>query len=109
MKDFKWNQREKLIARASYDKAFKNECNHIISTLSEKVSNITEPKGIWEIADYLNDKRKEIFQKYDYRYSALIRVFGVLVCEGWIQIKDLVGLEEAKLLRIQDIATYLNE
>lgn len=109
MKDTTWNQREKLIARAAYDKAFNNECNHTISTLKERVSNLTEPTAIWELADYLNEKRKEVYQKYDYRYSVLIRVFSVLVCEGWIEMKDLEGLEKEKIQRIQLIADGLND
>jgi len=109
MRDMKWNQSEKSIARAAFDKAFKNECNYIIETLRERVSNLSEPKEIWELEDYLSDKRKEIDQKYDYRYSVLIRVFGVLVCEGWIEMKDLEGLGEEKLQRVQSIASCLNE
>lgn len=109
MMEFKWNQREKTIARAAFDKAFKNECNHIIATLKEQLNNISEPKEVWRLEDYLSEKREEIDQKYDYRYSVLIRVFGILVGEGWIEMKDLDGLEEDKLQKIQIIAYGLNE
>jgi len=43
-------------------------------------------------------------QKHDYRYSVLIHVFGRLVGEGGVEMKDLEGLEEEKIQRIRFIA-----
>ncbi len=72
--------------------------------MKKKASNLSEAKEIWELEDYVYEKRKEIDNKYDYRYSALIHVFGRLVKEGWIKMKDLEGLGEEKVQRIQLIA-----
>jgi hypothetical protein len=105
MMDVKWSQKEKSISRAGFEKALKNEYNDIIETVKKKVANLSEPKQIWELEDYLYKKRKEIDNKYDYRYSALIPVFGRLVREGWITLKELEGLEEEKIQRIKLIAT----
>ena len=91
MTDIKWSQKEKSVSRAVFEKALKNECNEIIETVKKKATNLSEPKEIWELEDYLYEKRKEIDNKYDYRYSALILVFGRLVREGWITLKDLEG------------------
>ena len=82
MTDIKWSQKEKSVSRAVFEKALKNECNEIIETVKKKATNLSEPKEIWELEDYLYEKRKEIDNKYDYRYSALILVFGRLVREG---------------------------
>jgi len=79
MNDVKWNQKEKSISRAGFDKAYKNECDDIIKTLRHKVGSLSGPKGIWDLENYLYQKRKEMDQKYDYRYSVLIHVFGRLV------------------------------
>ncbi len=103
--NFKWSSREKAISRAAFDKAFRNECNDIIGAVKQKADGLSEPKGIWELEDYLYKKRREIDDKYDYRYSALIHVFGRLVREGWITMKDLEGLGEEKTERIHLIAT----
>jgi hypothetical protein len=105
MTELKWSQKEKSISRAAFDKALKNECDSIILTVKQKAGSLSESKGIWELEDYLYDKRKNIDNKYDYRYSALITVFGRLVREGWITLKDLEGLGEGKLRRIHFIAT----
>ena len=105
MTDIKWSQKEKSVSRAAFEKALKNEYDNIIGTVKKKATNLSESKKIWELEDYLCNKRKEIDNKYDYRYSALILVFGRLVREGWITLKDLEGLEEEKIRRIQLVAT----
>jgi hypothetical protein len=105
MNEFKWSQKEKSISRAAYDKAFRNECADIVKMVRQKVNSISDPKGIWELEEFLRKKRKEIDYKYDYRYSALMPVFGRLVREGWIDMKDLEGLGREKIERIQLIAT----
>ncbi len=104
MTDEKWSQKEKSISRVAFNKAYQNECNKIIETVRQKANSLSGPKGIWELEDYLYEKIKEIDNKYDYRYSALILVFGRLLREGWITAKDLEGLEQAKIQRIQLIA-----
>ena len=109
MTDFKWSQKEKTIARAAFDKAFQNECNHIIAILKERLNNLSDPKEVWRLEDYLSKKRKQIDQKYEYRYSVLIMVFGVLLNEGWIEMRDLDGLEEEKLQKIQFVADGLKD
>lgn len=62
------------------------------------------PEDIWELHDFLTEKRKEIDEKYDYRYSVLIFVFGRLLREGWIALDDLEGLDEDKITKIKSIA-----
>ena len=76
MTDIKWSQKEKSVSRAAFEKALKNEYDNIIGTVKKKATNLSESKNIWELEDYLCNKRKEIDNKYDYRYSALIVVFG---------------------------------
>jgi hypothetical protein len=105
MTDVTWSQKEKSISRAAFDKAHQAECNNIIETVKKKASTLSEPKEIWGLEDYLYERRKEIDNKYDYRYSVLIHVFGRLVREGWITMKDLEGLEEEKVQRIQRIVS----
>jgi len=97
-------QREKAIARIAFDKAYTNECNNMIESVKEKANNLSGPRGVWELGDYLDHKRNEMDQKHDYRYSVLIHVFGRLVGEGGVEMKDLEGLEEEKIQRIRFIA-----
>lgn len=105
MTDLKWSQREKLASRAAFEKALKNEYDDMIRTVKKMASTLSEANEIWQLENYLHNKRMEIDNKYDYRYSVLIIVFSRLVREGWITLKELEGLEEEKLQRIQFLAT----
>jgi len=40
-------------------------------------------------------------QKYDYRYSKLDLVFGILLREGWLAEAELTGLGQDKMRRIK--------
>ena len=41
----------------------------------QMASQIKEPSDLWELEDYLTQRRKEIDRKYNYRYSQLTQVF----------------------------------
>ena len=100
----KWSKKEKSIARAVFDKAYDKECNQIIGKLKEKSLKLSDPEDIWELHDYLSEIRKEIDEKYDYRYSVLIMVFAHLLKQQWLKIDDLEGLSVDKIDRIKSFA-----
>ena len=60
---------------------------------------------MWSIQEHLHGKRREIDEKYDYRYSQLPLVFGQLLREGRVQEVQLSGLSEEKLSYIRRIAS----
>ncbi|MBN1223805.1 MAG: hypothetical protein JXB23_11195 [Candidatus Aminicenantes bacterium] len=45
--------------------------------------------------------------KYDYRYSRLIFVYGRLLKEGWLNINELEGLDDDKMTKIKYVAESL--
>lgn len=100
----KWTDAEKKAARKAFDAAFQRECSAITSELKVLAANISGPEGLWRIQDYLTNKRKEIDQKYDYRYSVLLMVFARLLREGWITEEDLKGLATDKVEKIKSIS-----
>jgi len=59
--------------------------------------------------DFLTEKRNAIDDKYDYRYSVLISVFGKLLGEGLLTKEDFDGLREDKTDKIQAIADIFEE
>ena len=70
------------------------------------VKNMEDDFAIWELHDYLSEKRREIDRKYDYRYSVLLMVFARLVNEGWLTEDDLSGIGREKLdivMRVRSI------
>jgi glycyl-tRNA synthetase beta subunit len=104
MNDIKWSKKEKSIARAAFEKAYEKECNLIIEKLKVKSLKLSDSKDIWELHDYLSEIRKEIDEKYDYRYSVMIMVFAILLKQQWLKIDDIEGLSEDKIDKIKTLA-----
>ncbi len=101
-----WTQSEKKIARAAFEKAYNLECVEITKQVQKRL--IESPDDLWNLEEFLSDKRKEIDQKYDYRYSVLLLVFSKLMIEGWLEIEELHGLHEDKLNQIKKMITFSN-
>jgi hypothetical protein len=106
MRDFKWSDAEKKVARQAFDGALKKEYAAVLDRLKALVAKAEHPEDMWAICDYLSEQRRMIDAKYDYRYSQLIVVFGTLLREKWIDDKGLEGLGEEKLQAIHRIAAF---
>jgi Photoprotection regulator fluorescence recovery protein len=107
MFDFKWSHAEKVIARQAFDLALRNELRAIISEVKDRAAKISEPVELWELEDWLADRRKDIDRRYDYRYSVLPIVFGHLIRDGRLKEGDLKGLRPEKLEQINRTASLL--
>ena len=78
----RWSQSEKKIARRVYDTALETELAEIMAEFKGKAAAAATPDEMWELEGLLSRKRREIQEKYDYRYSQLILVFARLLQEG---------------------------
>ena len=103
--DLTWSPSEKKLARSLYDAAVQNELSEIIVEFKARAAAISSPADMWELEDYLRDRRTAFDYKYDYRYSRLIITFGGLLREGRVRDDDLQGLSEEKRQRIHYIAS----
>jgi photoprotection regulator FRP-like protein len=72
-------------------------------------SGIQTSSDLWDLEQYLTERRKQIDRKYDYRYSQLTLVFGRLLYENRFSEEDLRGLREDKLKYIRSLAKFLGE
>jgi hypothetical protein len=99
-----WSNKEKDIARRTYERAMDRESKELLGRLKKMASAAETPEDIWEIHGFITSKIEEIDKKYDFRYSALIPVFGRLVREERIGLNDLEGLTEDKIEKIRLIA-----
>lgn len=61
------------------------------------------PEEMWSLGTWLTRKRRELDEKYDYRYSQLTVVFAQLVREGRVIEDELRGLRDDKLEEIRRI------
>lgn len=98
-----WSSSEKLLSRRLFDAALQAELGEIMDEFRSKAAAATAAE-MWELESYLAHKRREIDEKYDYRYSRLIWVFGRLVREGRLREEQLHGLSADKLAQIQRVA-----
>jgi hypothetical protein len=108
MHDEKWSRGEKTIVRRAYDDAHDRELTALADEVRRRANAIAEPYHIWALHDFLMRSRKEIDQKYDYRYSQLVFVFARLIFDGWLTEAELTGLTEEKLARIRSILEMWN-
>jgi hypothetical protein len=104
-----WSKSEKAIARTAFDAALKRELQDVVRKTKQMANQIKESADVWELENYLTERRKEIDRKYDFRYSQLTQVFGRLLYEGRLGEEDLGGLREDKLKSIRSFAKFLAE
>jgi hypothetical protein len=102
----KWSKSEKSIARTVFDAALQREFHQLIQETKQKANQIKDPADLWDLEQYVSERRKEIDRKYDYRYSRLTHVFGRLVYEGRVSEEELHGLGENKLKSIRSLAEF---
>jgi hypothetical protein len=96
-----WTKSEKSIARRAFELAIERELNAFIEEVRDNANKVKDSDDVWRLNDFLTKKRREIDEKYDYRYSVIVYVFARLIHEGWITIEDLAGLGEDKLRPIR--------
>jgi hypothetical protein len=104
--EMKWSPSEKSIARKVFDGALQRELDAITQEVKRRASGIKKPSELWELEEYLTERRKEINSKYDYRYSELPLVFAYLVREGRITIDELRGLADDKVAYVRLVAGF---
>ena len=107
--DMTWSRSEKAIARQAFDAALKRELYELMQEAKEIARKINRPSDLWDLQEYLSQRRNEIKDKYDYRYSHLTQVFGRLLYETRVSEEELCGFSEDKLKTIHSFARFLAE
>ena len=97
----KWTKSQKIHARRLFDLALSREYDALISTINSM--EIKTRDEVWELYEMLDKKRKELNDKYDYRYSRLIFVFTLLVHEGYLSLEELETIGEEKQKQIENM------
>lgn len=106
MHDLKWSAREKKIARRAFDDALVSALGGIMSEFKAMAAAATTPDDLWDVEQYLRDKRRELDELFDYRYSQLPLVFARLIQEGYTEEARLAGLSDEKLAIVRDILSW---
>lgn len=103
-REIRWTKAEKVVARRAFDAAYRRECEALVAKVKEMAAGATESADLWSIEEYLGRRRRDIQEKYDYRYSVLLYVLANLFREGWLTETDLCGLAEDKVELIKYLA-----
>jgi len=106
MRELKWTPGEKAIARKAFNRALQVELAAVMAEVKKKAEKIKEPSELWDLEEYLEKARRKIDRDYDYRYSVLPEVFGLLICQGRLNVQELMGLREDRLSMIHQIARF---
>ena len=107
--ELRWSKSEWAIARRAFDNALNQKLQEAIQRAKQMAGEVKEPYELWDLEQYLTQRRKEIDRKYKYRGSQLRFVFGTLLHEGRLTERDLRGLREDKLEPIRYYADFLAE
>ncbi|MGH2374505.1 MAG: hypothetical protein ACREX4_22580 [Gammaproteobacteria bacterium] len=108
MRDF-WSPGEKKVARAVFEAALTRECAAIRREVEAILKRSSDSAAIWRAHDFLSKKRREVDQKYDFRYSVLPSVLGRLLAEGWVREAELAKLKPEKIELIKRSASAWRE
>lgn len=103
-----WNPVEKKAARYAFDRAYAAQCKAILEKVRKMAAKASAPSDLWRVHHFLSEERKRTDELFDYRYSVLLQVFGVLVRDGWIRTDDLARLDDDKLERIKGWAKFMS-
>jgi hypothetical protein len=97
MREWKWSPKEKAAARTVFNLALSWELAGAIREAKGRAGRVTEASDLWELERWLGERRRQIIDLFDYRYSVLPRVFARLLRAGQISEDDLRGLAPDKL------------
>jgi hypothetical protein len=108
MFDFKWSHSEKVIARRAFESARLRELDEVIRQAKRKADKISDPDQLWRLERWLTERREDINETYDYRYSVLPMVFAKLIYRKMLSEDELIGLGPEKIEEIRRGLRYLN-
>jgi Photoprotection regulator fluorescence recovery protein len=105
MRQLKWSQTEKAIARKAFELALDKRLDAVIQETKDRAARIKQSSQLWVLESYLTRNREDIDRQFDYRYSVLPLVFGNLIRKDLLTEDDLRGLGEDKLALIRAYAS----
>jgi len=100
-----WSPSEKRLARKLFDNALQRELADLVMDFRKRAEAVQTPDEMWKLRRFLEQAEREVEEKYDYRYSQLLFVFGRLVREGRISISQLQELSAEKLSYVRKIVS----
>ena len=98
-----WSTGEKKIARRVFEAALAAA----IADFKARAAAVSTPMEMWTIGEDLRRQRREIDQRFDYRYSQLTHGFAELIHLGLVDEAALAELAEAKRADIRREVSFM--
>ena len=108
-RDIGWSNSEKKIARRGFDAAHDTALTAIMAEFKRRAASAATYDEMWGMEDYLRQQRRRIEDMFDYRYSQLLFVFGMLISVGYLDEAQLTGLSDDKLHEVRRILASMRE
>ena len=105
MNDWKWSDSEKKLAHRVYEEARLSELAETLSGFKARAAALASVDDMWLLEEFLRNRRRDLDEKYQYRYSQLPWLFARLVREQRVTPDQLVGLSEEKRSEILRLAS----
>lgn len=96
-RDLTWSPAEKKIARRAYEAALEAALARTMAEFRAKAAAAATPAEMWAVGSFLSQRRRDIEETFDYRYSQLPWVFAQLIGNGLLDEAQLARLAEEKL------------
>jgi len=103
--DWKWSASEKKLAQSVFETARLAELAETLADFKARVIAASSVDEVWPLEEYLRTRRRELDEKYLYRYSRLPWLFAQLIREGRVEPASLTGLSEEKFSEILRMAS----
>ena len=104
LRNLSWSPPEKKAARRAFDAALEKALAKVMAEFKSRAEAAATPSDMWEIESFLRQRRREIDETFDYRYSQLPLVFCRLMQAGLLDERELAGLSEEKQEVIRSLA-----
>lgn len=88
MHHLKWSGSEKKVARRAYEAALDKALAEVMDEFKEMAAAASTPSDMWDVEAYLREKRRDLDNIFDYRYSRLLFAFARLIREGYLKESD---------------------
>ena len=102
-----WSAAEKKIARCAFEAALEKALAAALADFKARAAAVLTPMEMWTIGEDLQRQRREIDQRFDYRYSQLTHVFAELIHLGLLDEAALAGLAEAKRADVRRALSFM--
>lgn len=104
MHNHPWSPSEKKLARTVFQRALERELAERVADFKQRAAQVESAEDMWALRGFIERAQRDIERRYDFRWSQLLFVFGVLHREGRINDAELQGLSEDKLSFIRGIS-----